>query len=48
MGRTKTQKKRLAYQLRIKSKALFFEDLISASEVQTISRIAKKVENKLK
>ena len=48
MARTKAQKRRLGYQLLIKSKALFFEDLISATEVNTILKIARKVENKLK
>jgi hypothetical protein len=44
---TKTQKKRLAHDMFMKSRILFTEGLITAKEFETVQRLAVKVQNKL-
>lgn len=46
-SRTKTQKKRAALFLQQKARILFMEGLISANDVDAVSRIANKAMKKL-
>ena len=45
--RTKTQKKRVALDMNVKAKVLFFEGLISAADTEAVGRIVNKALKKL-
>jgi len=45
--RTKTQKKRVALDMNVKAKVLFFEGVISAGDTETVGRIVNKALKKI-
>ena len=45
--RTKTQKRRVALDMNVKSRILFFEGLISANDTEVVGRIVNKALKKL-